>query len=229
MKHPVLKAEPRTILGKKVKKLRREGLLPTNVYGKGLSSVALQVSMDDFKAIHKQVGDTGIIDLQFDGKAKPVLIKNLQMNFETRTPLHADFYQVNLKEKIKAVVPIILTGEAQAVTDKAGMLLQTLNDVEVEALPEALPENIEVSVEHLAVVGDSFTIADLKAPEGVTILSEEGQTIAKIVELVAPEPEPEEEAEGGEGATEGEATDETAAEATDEAGTEKPADEEANA
>ncbi len=229
MKHPVLKAEPRTILGKKVKKLRREGLLPTNVYGKGLSSVALQVSMDDFKAIHKQVGDTGIIDLQFDGKAKPVLIKNLQMNFETRTPLHADFYQVNLKEKIKAVVPIILTGEAQAVTDKAGMLLQTLNDVEVEALPEALPENIEVSVEHLAVVGDSFTIADLKAPEGVTILSEEGQTIAKIVELVAPEPEPEEEAEGGEGATEGEATEETAAEATDEAGTEKPADEEANA
>ena len=151
------------------------------------------------------------------------------MNFETRTPLHADFYQVNLKEKIKAVVPIILTGEAQAVTDKAGMLLQTLNDVEVEALPEALPENIEVSVEHLAVVGDSFTIAELKAPEGVTILSEEGQTIAKIVELVAPEPEPEEEAEGGEGATEGEATDETAAEATDEAGTEKPADEEANA
>lgn len=229
MKHPVLKAEPRTILGKKVKKLRREGLLPTNVYGKGLSSVALQVSMDDFKAIHKQVGDTGIIDLQFDGKAKPVLIKNLQMNFETRTPLHADFYQVNLKEKIKAVVPIILTGEAQAVTDKAGMLLQTLNDVEVEALPEALPENIEVSVEHLAVVGDSFTIADLKAPEGVTILSEEGQTIAKIVELVAPEPEPEEEAEGGEGAIEGEATEETAAEATDEAGTEKPADEEANA
>lgn len=226
MKHPVLKAEPRTILGKKVKKLRREGLLPTNVYGKGLSSVALQVSMDDFKAIHKQVGDTGIIDLQFDGKAKPVLIKNLQMNFETRTPLHADFYQVNLKEKIKAVVPIILTGEAQAVTDKAGMLLHTLNDVEVEALPEALPENIEVSVEHLAVVGDSITIADLKAPEGVTILSEEGQTIAKIVELVAPEPEPAEEAAEGEEGAEGEATEETA---TDEASTEKPAEEEANA
>lgn len=202
MKHPVLKAEPRTLLGKKVKKLRREGVLPTNVYGKGLASIALQVSMEDFKVIHKEVGDTGIIDLQFDGKTKPVLIKNLQMNFETRTPLHADFYQVNLKEKIKAVVPVVLIGEAQAVAEKAGMLLQTLNDVEVEALPEKLPENIEVSVEHLATVGESLTVADLKAPEGVTILSEEAQTIAKIAELVAPEPEP----EGEEGATEGEST-----------------------
>lgn len=226
MKHPVLKAEPRTVLGKKVKKLRREGILPTNVYGKGLASVSLQVSMDEFKAIYKEVGDTGLIDLQFDGKTKPVLIKSLQMNFETRTPLHADFYQVNLKEKIKAVVPIILTGEPQAVTDKAGMLLHTLNDVEVEALPEALPEHIEVSVEHLAAVGDGLTVADLKAPEGVTILSDETQTIAKIAELVAPEPEPEEEAaaEGEESATEGE----TASEGSEETSEEKPTEEATN-
>jgi large subunit ribosomal protein L25 len=227
MKHPLLKAEKRTVLGKQVKKLRREGFLPANVYGKNLASVALQVKMVDFEKIFKEVGETGLVDLEFDGKAKPVLIKNLQMNFQSHSPLHADFYQVNLKEKIKTMIPLLLVGEAQAVTDKAGMLQQNLSEVEVEALPEKLPENIEVSIEHLAAVGDGITVADLKAPADVVILSDETQTIVKIAELVAPEPEPEAEAEeaaeGEEGATEG-AEGETAAEG--EAATEeKPAEE----
>lgn len=228
MKHPILKAEKRTVVGKKVKKLRREGLLPANVYGKNLESVALQVKVADFEKIYKEVGATGLIDLEFDGKAKPVLVKSLQMNFQYHTPLHADFYQVNMKEKIKAMIPVVLAGEAQAVTDKAGMLLQTLNEVEVEALPEKLPENIEISVEHLAAVGDGITVADLKAPEGVVILTEEGQSIAKIAELVVAEPEPEAEAEGeGEGETaegaEGEASSEEAP--AEDTSAEKPAEE----
>jgi len=228
MKHPLLKAEKRTVLGKKVKKLRREGLMPANVYGKNLASVALQVKTADFEKIHKEVGETGLVDLEFDGKAKPVLIKNLQKNFQNNTPLHADFFQVNLKEKIKAMIPLVLSGEPQAVTDKAGMLLQSLSDVEVEALPEKLPENIEISVEHLAAVGEGITVADLKAPADVTILTDETQTIAKIAELVAPEPEPEAEeeaAEGEEGAAEG-AEGETTAEGGEEApAEEKPAEE----
>jgi large subunit ribosomal protein L25 len=230
MKHPLLKAEKRTVLGKKVKKLRREGLMPANVYGKNLASVALQVKTVDFDKIHKAVGETGLVDLEFDGKAKPVLIKNLQMNYQSHSPLHADFFQVNLKEKIKSMIPLVLTGEPQAVTDKAGMLLQSLSEVEVEALPENLPESIEISVEQLAAVGDGVTVADLKAPQDVTILTEETQTIAKIAELVAPEPEPEEEAaaEGEEGAAaEGETAEgETPAEGGEEASTEeKPAEE----
>src|SRR5206468_6331078 len=101
MKHPLLKAEKRTVLGKKVKKLRREGLLPSNVYGKNLASAAVQVKVVDFEKVHKAVGETGLVDLEFDGQTKPVLIKSLQMNYQSHTPLHADFYQVNLKEKIK--------------------------------------------------------------------------------------------------------------------------------
>lgn len=223
MKHPLLKAEKRTVLGKQVRKLRREGLLPANVYGKNLQSTAVQVKVADFEKIYKTVGETGLVDLEFDGKAKPVLIKNLQKNFQFNAPLHADFYQVNLKEKIKAMIPVVLTGEAQAVTDKVGMLLQSLSEVEVEALPEKLPENIEISVEHLAAVGDGITVADLKAPDDVTILTDETQTIAKVAELVAPEPEPEEEAaaEGEEGAAEG-----AEGEAPAEGGEEAPAAEE---
>jgi large subunit ribosomal protein L25 len=206
MKHPALKAEERTVLGKKVKKLRREGFLPGNVYGKGLNSYALQVKLPDFENVYKEAGETGLVDLSFDGKTKPVLIKNLQMNYATRTLLHVDFYQVNLKEKVKTTVPVVLTGEPKAVTDKVGLLLQTQSDVEVEALPDKLPENVEISVEHLAEIGEQITVADLKAPEDVAILTDPAQTVAKIVEPTVEEPEPEAAAEGEEGApAEGEA------------------------
>lgn len=196
MKRPQLKAEKRTVLGKKVKKLRREGFLPGNVYGKGLRSYALQVKLVDFEAVYKEAGETGLVDLTFDTKTKPVLIKNLQMNHATRTLLHVDFYQVNLKEKVKTTVPIVLIGEAKAVAEKVGMLLQNLSDVEIEALPDSLPENIEVNVQHLAEVGDQVTVADLKAPEGVEILTDLTQTVAKVSEPKVEEPEPEEDAEG---------------------------------
>ncbi len=188
MKHPVLEADERKILGKKVKKLRREGLLPANVYGKGIKSQSLQVKLADFQTVYKEVGETGLIDLKVDGKALPVLIKNLQMDYTANMPLHADFYQVNLKEKVKAMVPIELVGEAKAVTEKIGVLLQTLSEVEVEALPDKLPESIEVNIEHLAEVGDGINISDVKAPEGVEILNEAGVGVVRIGEPAKEEP-----------------------------------------
>lgn len=200
VKRPQLKAEERKVLGKKVKKLRRESLLPGNVYGNGLNSYALQVKLPEFEAVYKEVGDTGLIDLAYDGKTKPVLVKNLQRNFANHTLLHVDFYQVNMKVKVKATVPVLLVGEAKAVTDKVGLLLQSVTDVEVESLPDSLPENVEINVEHLAEIGDQVTVADLTAPEGVEILTDPSQTIAKVNELVVEEPEPEEPAEGEEGA-----------------------------
>lgn len=206
MKHPLLVAEDRKVLGKKVKKLRREGLLPANVYGKGLNSHAVQVKLSDFQTIFKEVGETGLIDLQFDGKTKPVLVKNLHMNFKSNLPLHADFYQVNLKEKIKAMIPVVLTGEAQAVTDKLGMLLQTLSDIEIEALPDNLPENIEVSVEGLAELGAQITAGDLKMPTDVTLVTDPSQTVAKIAELVVEEEPEATEEEGAEANAESEVT-----------------------
>ncbi|HSA83436.1 MAG TPA: 50S ribosomal protein L25 [Patescibacteria group bacterium] len=200
MKHPQLVSEKRTVLGKKVKKLRREGLLPANVYGKGLDSTAIQVKLADFQKVFKEVGETGLIDLEVNGEKKPVLVKNMHQTFPHHIPLHVDFYQVNLKEKVKTMVPIVLTGEPKAVADKIGLLLQTLSDVEIEALPEALPENIEISVENLAAVDEQLSVEDLKAPEGVAILTAGDQIIAKIGELVVEEPEPETPAEGEEGA-----------------------------
>jgi large subunit ribosomal protein L25 len=220
----LLVAEERSVLGKKVKKLRREGLLPANVYGKGLSSTALQVKIEDFNAVYKQVGETGLVDLKLKDSSKPVLIKSLQYDYKTQSPLHADFYQVNLKEKVKMMVPIVMIGEPVAVTDKAGILLQALQEVEVEALPESLPENIEANVEHLAAVGEHISVGDLKAPEGVSILTDAGQVVVNIGELTVEEPEPEVEEEAVEEGAEGaetpegeEATEESKEESKEEA------------
>lgn len=220
MKHPLLVSEPRTILGKKVKKLRREGWVPANVYGKGLESTAIQIKTTDFQTVYKEVGETGLIDLKFGDQTKPVLIKNLHQTYPHHIPLHVDFYQVNLKEKVKAMVPIVLTGEPVAVAEKLGILLQTLAEVEIEALPEELLENIEIATDHLAAVDEQLTVGDLKVPAGVTILTAPDQIIAKIGELVVEEPEPVAPAEGEEGAeaaeggeaTEGEAKEETESE-----------------
>lgn len=187
MKYPVLNAEGRTILGKKVKKLRRDGLLPANVYGKGLASKALQLKLSDFQEVFRQVGETGLVELKADGQTHPVLIKNLQIDYSTDTPIHADFYQVNLKEKIKTMVPVKLAGVARAVAEKLGVLLQTLSEVEVEALPDRIPENIEANVESLAKLGDGITVGDLKTGEGVAILTDPGVTIARIAELAKEE------------------------------------------
>lgn len=202
-KNPTLIAEKRTILGKEVKKLRRDGKLPANVYGKGLESTSIQVETKVFEDLFKQVGETGLIDLQFEGSSHPVLVKNIQLKYPLRTPLHVDFYQVNLKEKVKTMVPLEVIGEAKAVADNIGILIQQVNEVEVEALPTDLPEKIEVNVEDLAAVGDSVTVTDLKVTGDVTILNDPEQIIVKIEEPVVEEPEPEEPTEG-EAASEGE-------------------------
>lgn len=220
-KNPVLNSEKRTVLGKAVKKLRREGQLPANVYGKGLSSTAIQVSAKDFETVFKEVGETGLVDLVFEGKSHPVLVKNLQLEYPLRTPLHVDFYQVNLKEKVKTMVPLEIIGEPKAVTDKIGLLLQQINEVEVEALPTELPEKLEVNVEGLAQIGDQIMVSSLSKPEGVEILTDPEQIIVKIDEPVVEEPEEEAPAEGEEGETteaetqEGESEDEAAEGNTD--------------
>lgn len=187
MDRHALAVTKRTVMGKKLKLLRKEDILPGNVYGKGLASTPVQVSAKTFADVYKIAGGTGLVDLTIDGEKKPVLIKDVEINPLTRQILHADFYQVNLKEKITAMVPVVTVGEPIAVRDRLGLLLQTLSDVEVEALPDNLPENIEVNVEPLAAVDEQLTVAQLSTPTGVTILTDGEQVVVKISELVSEE------------------------------------------
>jgi large subunit ribosomal protein L25 len=182
-----LSVEKRTVFGKQLKKLRREGILPANVYGKNIESTAVQIPFKDFMNVYSRVGSTGLIELTVDGKKHPVLVHNIAIHTLTNDPIHADFFIVNLKEKISAHVPLVAEGESAAVTEKKGMMLQLINEVEIEALPADLPESIHVDVTTLNEVGDQILVESIKAPAGVTILSEASQSVFRIDELVSEE------------------------------------------
>ena len=181
-----LKVEKRKVLGKEVKKLRRDGFLPANVYGKNIKSEAVQALFKDFQEVYDKAGETSLVSLELDGKTIPVLIHNIQKNFRG-VVLHADFFQVNLKEKVKTNIPLEIIGEPKAVTDKVGILMNILSEIEVEALPEELPEKVEVSVEALANIDDQITVGELKVPAGVEVLTDANQVVSKIGELVSKE------------------------------------------
>lgn len=231
MKRFSLTAEPRKITGKQVKKLRREGILPANVYGKDIKSQSLQLPIIEFQKVFTEAGETGVVDLKIGSDSIPVLIHNLHTDYRN-TPLHADFFKVNLKEKVSAMVPVEISGEAKAVLDNVGLLEKITNEIEVEALPTDLPENVPVNIEHLAQVGDQITVGDLNAPEIITILSDPSLVIVKIGELVskeAAEQAAEEEAAAEAASAEGEGAEgETpieGSESTDNTATETPAEE----
>lgn len=187
MKKISLAVTPRKVVGKKVKKLRKEGVLPANIYGRDIKSESVQVEYKDFEKAYKEAGETGLVDLALDGKVRPVLIHNIQFDPVSHETLHADFYQVNLKEKVKTMVPLLIIGEPLAVINKVGILLEQMSEVEVEALPTDLPENIEVNVEQLANIDDQITVEQLKLPMGVAVLTDPNQSVVKIGELVTKE------------------------------------------
>lgn len=200
MKRHSLSVAKRDVFGKKVKKLRKAGTLPGNVYGKEMKSVAVSMPTKDFLSVFEQAGHSGVVDLKLGEETIPTLIHEVTYDHIDRVPLHVDFYKVNLKEKVKTAVPVVLTGEPVAVTEKLGLLLQNLSEVEVEALPTDLPENVEVDVAHLAQVGESVKVADMKVPTDVTILTDGEQEVARIAELVSKEAEEQAAAEAAEAA-----------------------------
>lgn len=215
-----LQAEARKVVGRKVKQLRRDGVLPANIYGREVKSQSVQVKLADFLKTFEEAGETGLISLQVDGVEHPVLIHNVQYHPITDAPVHADFFEVNLKEKVTATVPIEFTGESPIEKSQEGIVVPQLREVEVEALPTDLPENITVDVSELTEVGQAIKVADLKVdrekvevkgdPEQIVVVIEEP---AKVEEPVVAAPvegeegaapaESEAPAEGGETPAEG--------------------------
>ena len=186
MKRFALTAEPRKITGKQVKKLRREGILPANVYGKDIKSQSLQLPQVEFDKVFEEAGETGVIDLKVGSQDIPVLIHNIHTDYRNKV-LHADFFKVNLKEKVKTMVPVEIIGEPKAVTDKIGLLEKITNEVEVEALPTELPEKFEINVTNLANIDDQITVEMLNKPDGVEILTDPNLVVVKIGELISKE------------------------------------------
>lgn len=198
---PQLIVEKRKIKGRKVKKLRKEGILPANIYGRKTKSLAVQTSLKEAEKVFAQVGETGLVELTVKGEKqpRPVLLHNPQYDPVSNQLIHLDFYQVDLSEKVTATVPIEVSGEAPAVEKGEGILVMVMDEVEVEALPTDLPEKFVVDVSSLEKVDDAITIADLKTGKEVEIKAAPDQVVVKIEpptkEEEAPPPAEEEEKE----------------------------------
>lgn len=184
-----LKAEERTILGKKVKVLRKEGLIPAHVFGKNLDTEHVSVKALDFKKVYEAAGETGLVDLKIgEEKIRPVLIRDIQLDPLKDTLLHIDFYQVNLKEKVSVPVPVVIVGEEpELVHNGEAVVIQPLSEVEVEALPTELPENIEVDITKLKAINDAILVSELKVPEGAVILTDPEAVVVKLDSAVTEE------------------------------------------
>lgn len=190
MEQTPLAAEKRTLLGRKVKSLRREGIVPAHIFGHKVKTEHVQVKSSEFKKVFDQVGETGIIALQLGADIRPVLVRNTQVHPLTDDLLHIDFYQVNLSEKVKVNVPVEFVGESPAAEKKIGLLLTPISEIEIEALPADLPESIEVDISGFAEIGDEIKVKDLKVDRAkVTILTDEELVVANIGELVTKEME----------------------------------------
>ncbi len=199
-----LQAVTRAVLGKKVKRLRKEGQLPANIYGKKIKSQSITVNYLEFTQTFDQAGETSLIDLALDKTTHPVLITNVQVDPVTDNPIHVDFRQVDLTEKVTANIPLVITGESPAVKDLGGVLETPLSEVEVEALPTDLPENIQIDISSLKKIGLTLTVGDLKVSSKVEIKSDPATPVVVISEPRAEEePEPAPEAEEAAEAEEG--------------------------
>lgn len=219
---PTLSAASRTVLGKKVKRLRREGLLPANVYGRGVASTAIQLDSRDFRRAIRQAGIRSMFELAIDGEqdSRHVLVRGLDREGGTGDPIHVDFYQVDLNHPIQTTTNIRLVGTAPAVTDLGGTLLQNLETVAIRCLPLDIPEAIEIDVSSLVSFELSLNVGDLNVPEGVEVLAASDIGVATVdaprLTIEGEEEEGEEDLEGEEGEiAEGEEGAETPAEGAD--------------
>lgn len=205
----------RAELGKRAKQLRRDGTLPGNVYGRGLDSMAVQLPQNDAEMILAEHGMNSLIELSVEGEGKerPVVVRAIQRHPLSRELQHIDFYQVDLSRMLQANVPVTIIGEAPAVHTYQGITITGLDRVLVEALPAAMPQYLEISVDGLEELDSQLTVADLEVAAGVRILSDPEIMIVRVARprLIEEEEEPEllEGEEGvleeGEEAAEGEA------------------------
>ncbi len=174
--------EPRAILGKRVARLRRVGILPANVFGRGIESVAVQIDARAARDLLRSHGANTLISLDITGEAspRPVVVRDIGRDPVTRIPLHIDFYQVDLSRRITGPVPIVLIGESPAVKVLGGVLLVGTGAVQIEALPAEMPSSLEVSIEGLVEFDEEVTVGDLDLPAGVVVLNDVDQALARI-------------------------------------------------
>ncbi len=200
--------------GKANKRLRRDGIVPGIVFGKGEPSTPVQVDIKSFETLYRSAGRTQVVQLKFPGQttATSGIIKSVQRHPLGGSPIHVDFFLVNLKQEMEIDVPLTFVGEAPAVEETGGTLLHNLSSIHVKALPNDIPQEVVVDVSVLTSLDVAIHVKDLNLNRDLVHVLTDGETLVSTVvpPRVEEEPEPvlvegeELEGEGAEGA-EGEA------------------------
>jgi large subunit ribosomal protein L25 len=186
-----LKVTKRDVFGKKLKKSRKEGKLPANIFGQGFKSQAVFVDYKEFSRIFKIAKETGVVYLELSKEEIPVLIQNLQTHPINDQLLHVDFRKVDLTKKIETAVPVKTVGVSEAVAQKGGVLLTQADELKVEAQPEKIPHQIEIDLSVLKEINQEIKVADLPQNPDYKIIDPADKVIVSVVahkeETVVPE------------------------------------------
>ncbi len=187
MKKIEIKAEKRELSKKNLRTVRSEGYLPAIIYGHNFNTVAVQVKVKDFEGAYAQAGESSLIYVDLSGKSLPVIIHDVAKDSLSDQLIHADFYKVNLDEKVTTDIPLVFLGESPAVKNLAGILVKNINAIKVEALPQNLPHQIEVDITKLQNFGSEILVRDLNLPEGVEVKEKLESIIVLVQEPISQE------------------------------------------
>ncbi|MCR4330179.1 MAG: 50S ribosomal protein L25 [Candidatus Roizmanbacteria bacterium] len=209
-----LVAQKRTVSGKKVKKLRREGKLPANIFGKDIKSLAIQIEVPVFKKAFKIAHTTHVVYVDVDKKEFPVLIQTPQYHPITGTLLHVDMRKVDLKQKVETEVPVQIVGELSVVKSGEADAVRVSDTVLIECLPTDIPEEFTVDISKLVGIGAEVKVGDLPKSDKYVFLDPVDKILIQIAEakkeeeVVAPIEEPAAEAQEGQEEVKDQAKDE---------------------
>ena len=178
---PVVAAEPREVVGKKVSVLRRQGILPAVVYGSDTASKPIQMDAREFDVLRRTVARNAIVDLKVgSGKATPVLLQGIHEHPVRRNPMHVDFLVVSMTEELTVDVPVNYMGDSTAADKLGGTLLHLRESVQIRALPTDLPASIDLDISPLDSFEAVLHVSDLVVPPAVTILSDPEEALARV-------------------------------------------------
>ncbi|HEX9675635.1 MAG TPA: 50S ribosomal protein L25 [Anaerolineales bacterium] len=177
----LLSASLRSVIGKQVKALRRQGRLPAVLYGAGTEPLSIELESRAASKILDRASGSTLLQLQLEGQEHMVLVREIQRDVIRRNVMHVDFLKVAMDVRITAEVPIELVGRAPAVDELGGVLVTGINSIEVEALPADLRDRVTVDLESLVKIDDSISAGDLFLGEGVELLTDPAELVARVI------------------------------------------------
>ena len=197
MEKYVLEAKKREVIGKQVKALRREGLLPAVIYGSDIEPMPLTLNTSEVRQILSVIGANTLITLKIGKKERLALVRDLQREVINRNLLHIDFQAVSMEETISTTVPVLVVGESPAVKELNALLVTSMDFLQIEAKAKDLPDTISVDVSELVQIGDNIQVKDLIFSGDVNVLEDPELTVVVVAAptLMEIEPEVEEGAE----------------------------------